>query len=116
MRQQTLAVAGDGSFEKYRKPTRREIFLAEMDRIVSLQGAVAELDKTIAELNKEIERLTRIRSSLFSGVPTPGTPRPQPVVQSAVPVKKKRTLSAEGRKNILEANRRRWAAVKKAKK
>ncbi len=34
MRQQTLAVAADGSFEKYRKPTRREIFLAEMDRIV----------------------------------------------------------------------------------
>src|ERR1035437_6847782 len=33
MRQQTLAVAADGSFEKYRKPTRREVFLAEMDRI-----------------------------------------------------------------------------------
>ncbi len=44
---------------------------------MSLQGAVAELDKTIAELNKEIERLTRIRSSLFSGVPTPGTPKSQ---------------------------------------
>lgn len=34
MRQQTLAVAAEGSFEKYRKPTRREVFLAEMDRIV----------------------------------------------------------------------------------
>ncbi len=34
MRQQTLGVAADGSFEKYRKPTRREIFLAKMDRIV----------------------------------------------------------------------------------
>jgi IS5 family transposase len=34
MRQQTLAMAADGSFEKYRKPTRREIFLAEMERIV----------------------------------------------------------------------------------
>jgi hypothetical protein len=82
---------------------------------MSLQGAVAELDKTIAELNKEIERLTKIRSSLFSGVPTAGKPKPQLAVQSAVPVKKKRTLSAEGRKNILEANKRRWAAVKKEK-
>lgn len=31
MRQQTLA---QGSFEKYRKPTRRERFLNEMDKIV----------------------------------------------------------------------------------
>ena len=31
MRQKSLA---DGSFEKYRKPTRREIFLTEMDRVV----------------------------------------------------------------------------------
>ena len=41
MRQQTLAVAGDGSFEKYRKPTRREVFLAEMDRIVPWAQLVA---------------------------------------------------------------------------
>ena len=82
---------------------------------MSLQGAIAEIDKTIAELNREMERLTKIRTSLFAGVPTPGTPKPQPVVQSAVPVKKKRTLSAEGRKNILEANKRRWAAAKKEK-
>jgi len=82
---------------------------------MSLQGAVAELDKTIAELNKEIERLTKIRHSLSSGVSASGSPKPQPVVQSAVPVKKKRTLSAEGRKNILEANKRRWAAAKKEK-
>lgn len=82
---------------------------------MSLQGAVAELDKTIAELNREIERLTKIRSSLLSGVPTPGTPKPQLAIQSAIPVKKKRTLSAEGRKNILEANKRRWAAAKKTK-
>ena len=31
MRQTTLATAG---FERYRKPTRREMFLAEMDRVV----------------------------------------------------------------------------------
>lgn len=31
MRQQTLAEA---SFEQYRKPTRRELFLAEMDQVI----------------------------------------------------------------------------------
>lgn len=83
---------------------------------MSLQGAIAEIDKAIADLNREMERLTKIRSSLFSGVPTPGTSKlSAPVQKSAVPVRKKRTLSAEGRKNILEANKRRWAAAKKEK-
>ena len=36
MKQQTLAVAADqnASYEKYRKPTRRDVFLATMERIV----------------------------------------------------------------------------------
>ncbi len=34
MRQQTLAVGADGSFEKYRKPTRREKFLVQMEGAV----------------------------------------------------------------------------------
>lgn len=36
MKQQTLALAGDqnASFEQYRKPTRRDVFLATMDRVV----------------------------------------------------------------------------------
>ena len=34
MRQQTLAVSADGSFEKYRKLTRREKFLAQMEQVV----------------------------------------------------------------------------------
>ena len=45
MRQQTLAVAAEGSFEKYRKATRREVFLGEMDRIVPCErlSALVEL-------------------------------------------------------------------------
>ena len=35
MRQQTLA---DEGFERYRKPTRREQFLDEMDKIVPWEG------------------------------------------------------------------------------
>ena len=40
MRQQTLA---DASFERYRKPTRRERFLAEMEQVIpwrELCGAI----------------------------------------------------------------------------
>ena len=40
MRQQTLA---DASFERYRKPTRREKFLAEMEQVIpwrELCGAI----------------------------------------------------------------------------
>jgi IS5 family transposase len=44
MREQTLAVAADGSFEKYRKPTRREVFLAEMNRIVPWAQLVALIE------------------------------------------------------------------------
>lgn len=83
---------------------------------MSIPGAVAELDKTIAELNKEIERLTKIRSSLSPGAPTAAV-KSQSVVEPPAPVKKKkkRRLSAEGKRNILEANKRRWAVAKKAK-
>ena len=34
MKQQTLAMAQDQGFEQYRKPTRRDVFLETMDRIV----------------------------------------------------------------------------------
>ena len=33
-KQQTLSVAADQSFESYRKPTRRDVFLATMEAIV----------------------------------------------------------------------------------
>ena len=41
MRQQTLAEEG---FEKYRKLTRREQFLNEMDRIISCAGLSAMIE------------------------------------------------------------------------
>lgn len=45
MRQQTLAATAEGSFEEYRTPTRREIYLAEMDRIVPSRRLVALLER-----------------------------------------------------------------------
>ena len=50
---------------------------------MSIQGAIAEIDKAIADLNREMERLTKIRSSLFSGVPTPGTSKLSAPVQKS---------------------------------
>jgi IS5 family transposase len=33
-KQLTLAMQADGGFERHRRPTRRDIFLAEMDKVV----------------------------------------------------------------------------------
>ena len=41
MRQQSLA---DGSFEKYRKKTRKEVFLDEMDQIIPWQDLTAAIE------------------------------------------------------------------------
>lgn len=41
MKQQTLAMAADQSFEHYRKPTRRDMFLETMERIVPWQALCA---------------------------------------------------------------------------
>ncbi|MHB1958668.1 MAG: hypothetical protein ACYCO5_06510, partial [Acidobacteriaceae bacterium] len=65
MRQQTLAVAGEGSFEKYRKPTRRETFLAEMDRIVPWARLVALVEPQYPKAGKGrrpvgVERMLRM--------------------------------------------------------
>ena len=41
MRQQSLA---DGGFEKYRKKTRKEVFLEEMDQIIPWQELTAAIE------------------------------------------------------------------------
>ena len=41
MKQQTLAMAADQSFEHYRKPTRRDVFLETMERILPWQALCA---------------------------------------------------------------------------
>ncbi len=50
MRQTTLATAG---FERYRKPTRREMFLAEMDRVVPWRQLCALIGALPLEQNAE---------------------------------------------------------------
>jgi IS5 family transposase len=63
MRQQSLA---DGSFEKYRKKTRKELFLDEMDQIIPWQELTAVIKpfypepKGAGRRPKGIERMLRI--------------------------------------------------------
>jgi IS5 family transposase len=63
MRQQSLA---DGSFEKYRKKTRKEVFLDEMDQIIPWQDLTAVIKpfypepKGAGRRPKGIERMLRI--------------------------------------------------------
>jgi hypothetical protein len=65
-------------------------------------------NKIIAAVDEEIARLQQVRSILAGGGGFPG------------PFKKrrggKRTLSAEARERIAAAQRKRWAAQKKAAK
>jgi IS5 family transposase len=44
MKQQTLAMAQDQGFEQYRKPTRRDVFLETMDRIVPWERLCAVVE------------------------------------------------------------------------
>ena len=64
---------------------------------------VAEI---LAEIDREIEQLQRARTLLKNGANGNGS--------RAVHAGKKRNLTAEGRKRISEAVRRRWAKQRKA--
>ncbi|HEY2471369.1 MAG TPA: hypothetical protein VGI45_26490 [Terracidiphilus sp.] len=65
----------------------------------------------VDELDAEIARLHQVKKLLSNG----SNVRPGNQVAKKSPGRKKRTLSAEARKKIAEAQRKRWAA-QKAKK
>jgi hypothetical protein len=101
-------------------PMIRTSTLHEYARI----GAAAR----IKELQEEIAQIRRDFSDLSTPVPErrrPGRPKGQPATQSppaeahaqAAPVKRKRRkMSAAARKAISDAQKKRWAAQKKAEK
>lgn len=72
----------------------------------------------LSSIDREIDLLRQARVLLAEGsgaAPRGRRGRPRKAAVAAVkPARKKRRLSAEGRRRIAEAVRRRWAAQKKA--
>lgn len=71
----------------------------------------------LSSIDREIALLQRARTLLAEGgarTPQKRRGRPRKAAGAAKPARKKRRLSAEGRRRIAEAVRRRWALQKKA--
>ena len=75
------------------------------------------IESILAEIDAEIARLTHVRSVLAGSAKVASTNVGRGAKKVAVKAPKKRVLSAEARKRIADAQRKRWAAQKaKAKK
>lgn len=70
---------------------------------MSVSGLISSLDAEIARLQQARELLAALNS-------------PKTKVSPVKPTKKRRKMSAAGRARIAEAQRKRWAAQKKAAK
>jgi hypothetical protein len=75
-----------------------------------MQSVVSQLQKERARLENELHRVTAALTA-FGNVYMHGS-KPKPVAAT----RKKRTISAAGRKRIAAAQRARWAKVKAGKK
>ena len=82
-----------------------------------------KVDDILAGIDQEIARLQQARNLLAGDQPRRGRPKGSTSAKKAAksaPAKstgrKKRRLSAEGRKRIAEAMRKRWAERKKSAK
>jgi hypothetical protein len=85
------------------------------------KGGYVKVEEILAGIDQEIARLQHARSLLAGDQPRRGRPRGSTSKKAAKAVKaekptarKKRKLSAEGRKRIADAMRKRWAERKKA--
>jgi hypothetical protein len=94
---------------QHRLPERAE-------RIAFGYALGVNLQQMIAELDQEIARLEQARKLLASREESAVPRRGRPARKSAAGAKPKRRLSAEGLARIREAQKRRWAAQKKAAK
>jgi hypothetical protein len=66
-------------------------------------------------IDAEIIALQQARALLAGAAPKKKPGRPKSTTASTPKTKKKHKLSAEGRAKIAEGQRKRWAALKKAK-
>jgi hypothetical protein len=69
------------------------------------------IENILAQIDSEIARLQQARK-LLANIGTTSTQAARPAKKAAVKAKpaRKRRISAEGRKRIAEAQRKRWAA------
>lgn len=74
------------------------------------------IDSILAEIDAEIARLTQARKLLAGATGAQKFTSTAKAGKAAAPPRRKRVLSAEARKRIADAQRRRWAAQRKAKK
>jgi hypothetical protein len=76
------------------------------------------IENILSQIDSEITRLQQARKLLANiGTPSTRAGRKAPKATASVKPGKKRKISAEGRKRIAEAQRKRWAAQRaKAKK
>jgi hypothetical protein len=70
------------------------------------------IDSILAQLDSEIARLTQVRSLLANTAKTAPKFADAKVSKATTKKRKKRVLSAEARKRIADAQRKRWAAQK----
>ncbi|MFZ0745251.1 MAG: hypothetical protein WAM85_12650 [Terracidiphilus sp.] len=75
------------------------------------------IESILAQLDAEIARLNQVRSLLASSGKVAVKVTERKTKKAAAKTRKKRVLSAEARKRIADAQRKRWAAQKaKSKK
>lgn len=67
------------------------------------------IDSILAQIDAEIARLNQVRA-LLGGASKPAASAAKTPSAPKSPRRKKRVLSAEARKRIAEAQRKRWAA------
>jgi hypothetical protein len=94
--------------------------LLRIFNVLSIGGFV-KVEEILAGIDQELARLQNARNLLAGDQPRRGRPRGSKsakkaakAVKAAKPGRKKRKLSAEGRKRIADAMRKRWAERKKA--
>ncbi|HEY6488861.1 MAG: hypothetical protein WCC26_17630 [Terracidiphilus sp.] len=75
------------------------------------------IDSILSQLDSEIARLTQVRSLLAQSARATSKLGVGKVAKTGMKRRKKRVLSADARKRIADAQRKRWAAQKaKSKK
>jgi hypothetical protein len=74
-------------------------------------------ENILAEIDQQIAKLQQAKALLSGSAPAPAAKRGRPAgTKYAAAPRKRRKLSAAGRKAIAEAQRKRWAAINSGKK